>query len=89
MKKAFAVGAVALFVLLGVNTGVVEAKQKCDDSVPPVCESVRSSGRRHASYFFEVLGLNVSAKEQAKIWSNKDSRNRIMAAWRLQTFGHR
>lgn len=81
----------AMLVLLGAGAFAPSADartiEKCDDSIPPVCEKSVISGRRNAFYFFQRVGLDVSREEAMELWGNREIRTKVMALWRAQTFG--
>lgn len=84
MKRVF-FAAIIMILGLGVFAPNAQARtvEKCDDSVPPVCEQVTiGSSRRSPLFFFKRLGIDVSAAEAQELWRNREIRNEVMRLWR-------
>ncbi len=86
-KKVFVALALAV-VLFGTAATTTFAKTKCDNSVPPACEEVRTSGARSPMFFFKALGITISPEVAREAWRHPELRDRVIELWRIKVFGN-
>ncbi len=82
MKKTLVVFATILLVSSWAQLASARTFEKCDDSVPPVCDKTELSGRRHPQALFERVGIKLTRSEAEDMWKVREIREAVMKLWR-------